>query len=215
VKEKYLHTIGNLSLTGYNSELSDKPFSYKKTIDGGFNSSPLYLNESVCSESVWNEDAINRRASVLTEYSCKIWQYPTLTKERLDLYREPEESREATGYDLTHYEYLKDDILDLYNHLEKRILNLDSSVRVEFKKLYIAFKAHTNFVDIVPQKKRLRLSLNISFDKIKDPGNLCKDVSAAGRWGNGDVEVGLEKLNQLDKIMELVEQAFEEQIELI
>lgn len=215
VKEKYLHTIGNLTLTGYNSELSDKPFSYKKTIEGGFNSSPLHLNESVHCESVWNEDAINRRASVLSVFACKIWLYPTLSQDRLELYREPEESKEATGYDLTHYEYLKDDMFDLYNHLEKRILNLDSSVRVEFKKLYIAFKAHTNFVDIVPQKKRLRLFLNIPFDKIKDPGNLCKDVSSVGRWGNGDVEVGLEKLNQLDEIMELIEQAFEEQIELI
>ena len=43
-------------------------------------------------------------------------------------------------------------MLELYRNLEKRILNLDSSVRVEFKKLYIAFKAQTNFVDIVPQK---------------------------------------------------------------
>src|SRR5690606_12251917 len=58
VKEKYLHTLGNLTLTGYNSELSDRPFKDKKTIPGGFNSSPLFLNESVRSESTWNEDAI-------------------------------------------------------------------------------------------------------------------------------------------------------------
>lgn len=215
IKEKYLHTIGNLTLTGYNSELSDRPFSDKKTIDGGFNTSPLHLNESVRCHSIWNEESINTRASILSETACKIWTYPFLSQERIELYREPEESKEATGYDIEHYEYLKDDMLDLYKHLEKRILNLDASARVEFKKLYIAFKAHTNFVDIVPQKKRLRLSLNIPFDKIKDPNNLCKDVSTLGRWGNGDVEVGLEYLNQLDDIMELVEQAFEEQVELI
>ena len=96
-------------------------------------------------------------------------------------------------------------------NLEKRVLNLDASVRVEFKKLYIAFKAQTNFVDIVPQKKRLRLSLNTEFDRIKDPRGICKDVSGLGRWGNGDVEVGLENPGELDYIMELIEQAFENQ----
>lgn len=214
VKETYLHTLGNLTLTGYNSELSDRPFSEKKTIEGGFNSSPLFLNASVRSESVWNETAINKRAAILSEIACKIWLSPVLSQERLDLFREPEETKEATVYDLEHFEYLQDEMLELYRNLEKRILNLDASVRVEFKKLYIAFKAQTNFVDIVPQKKRLRLSLNMPFEKIKDPNSLCKDVSGLGRWGNGDVEVGLEKLNQMDDIMELIEQAFEEQIEL-
>jgi predicted transport protein len=214
VKETYLHTLGNLTLTGYNSELSDRPFSEKKTIEGGFNSSPLFLNASVRSESVWNETAINKRAAILSEIACKIWLSPVLSQERLDLFREPEETKEATVYDLEHFEYLQDEMLVLYRNLEKRILNLDASVRVEFKKLYIAFKAQTNFVDIVPQKKRLRLSLNMPFEKIKDPNSLCKDVSGLGRWGNGDVEVGLEKLNQMDDIMELIEQAFEEQIEL-
>jgi len=36
-----------------------------------------------------------------------------------------------------------------------------------------------------------------------------------GRWGNGDVEVGLENLSQLDYIMDLIEQAFEEQVESV
>lgn len=213
VKEKYLHTIGNLTLTGYNSELSDRPFSVKKTIEGGFNSSPLHLNESVRCESVWNEEAINRRALVLSEIACKIWRYQLIANDRLDLYLEPIETKESTGYSIEHYEYLKDEMFELYKLLEKRILNIDSSVRVELKKLYIAFKSQTNFVDIVPQKKRLRLSLNMDFSSIKDPKGICKDVSGLGRWGNGDVEVGLENLGDLDYVMELIEQAFEEQVE--
>jgi len=213
VKEKYLHTLGNLSLTGYNSELSDRPFKDKKTIQGGFNTSPLYLNESVREAEVWNKDSILKRAKTLSERACMIWKRPTLSNERIALYREPSESKEQSVYDIEHYEYLKNDILNLYRNLEKRVLNLDSSVRVEFKKLYIAFKAQTNFVDVVPQKKKLRLSLNTEFDHIKDPKGICKDVSGMGRWGNGDVEVGLENLSELDYIMELIEQVFEEQVE--
>lgn len=213
VKEKYLHTIGNLSLTGYNSELSDRPFSDKKTIEGGFNSSPLFLNESVRVEPTWNETAIRNRATKLAGRAIKVWSFPHLDESRLTLYREPENSKEQAVYDIAHYEHLQGDMLNLYNALEKRVLNLDASVRVEFKKLYIAFKVQTNFLDIVPQKKRLRLSLNIDHDAIADPKGLCKDVSGLGRWGNGDVEVGLQDFSEMDDIMELVVQAFEEQME--
>lgn len=79
--------------------------------------------------------------------------------------------------------------------------------------MYITFKAYTNFVDIVPQKSRLRLSLNISFSDILDPKGLCKDVSGVGRWGNGDVEVGISNLNEIDDIMSLIQQAFDKQME--
>lgn len=214
-KAKYLHSLGNLSLTGYNSELSDRPFSDKKTIPGGFDTSPLFLNESVRAEEKWNEEAILRRASKLADRACLVWKEPKLPEDKLNLYREPEEVKEHSVYSIEHYDHLQGEILDLYRQLEKRILNLDATVRVEFKKLYIAFKAQTNFVDIVPQKKRLRLSLNTQFDKIKDPKGYCKDVSGLGRWGNGDVEVGLENLSQLDYVMDLIEQAFEEQVESV
>lgn len=214
-KAKYLHSLGNLSLTGYNSELSDRPFSDKKTIPGGFDTSPLFLNESVRAETKWNEEAILRRASKLAERACLVWKEPLLPEDKLNLYREPEEVKEHSVYSIEHYDHLQGEILELYRQLEKRILNLDATVRVEFKKLYIAFKAQTNFVDIVPQKKRLRLSLNTQFDKIKDPKGYCKDVSGLGRWGNGDVEVGLENLSQLDYVMDLIEQAFEEQVESV
>lgn len=42
---------------------------------------------------------------------------------------------------------------------------------------------------------------------------MCKDVSNVGRWGNGDVEVGLSSLDQLPYVMGLVRQSFEWQME--
>ena len=112
-----------------------------------------------------------------------------------------------------HAEYLQGDMLTLFEALRKCILNLDASVREEFKKLYIAYKTTTNFVDIVPQKSRLRLSLNMRFEEIDDPKGLCRDVTDLGRWGNGDVELGVSSLNQLDDVMLLIRQAFEKHSE--
>ncbi|MBE0411467.1 MAG: hypothetical protein IBX69_17220, partial [Anaerolineales bacterium] len=88
----------------------------------------------------------------------------------------------------------------------------DPCVTEEFLKLYVAFKAETNFVDVVPQAKRLRLALNISFVEINDPKGVCKDVTNLGRWGNGDVEVGLSSLDELPYVMGLVRQSFEKQM---
>ena len=90
------------------------------------------------------------------------------------------------------------------------MLALDRVVTEEFLKLYVAYKAETNFVDVVPQTSK-RLSLNIAFNDINDPKHLCKDVSNLGRWGNGDVEVGLTN-SKLPYVIELVRQAFEKQI---
>lgn len=39
-----LHTLGNLTRTGYNSEYSDRPFVEKRDMPGGFKQSPLVLN---------------------------------------------------------------------------------------------------------------------------------------------------------------------------
>ncbi|WP_442938348.1 DUF5655 domain-containing protein [Nostoc sp.] len=85
---------------------------------------------------------------------------------------------------------------------------MDASVREEFKKLYIAYKSTTNFVDILPQKSGLRLYLNLEFKKINDPKGLCKDVTNVGRWGNGNIEVKFSSLDQLEDVMFLVNQAF-------
>jgi len=92
------------------------------------------------------------------------------------------------------------------------VLALDPCVTEEFLKLYVAYKAETNFVDIIPQKKRLFLMLNMAFPEISDPKGVCRDVSGMGRWGNGDVEVGLASLDELPYVIGLVRQSLEKQL---
>ena len=213
IQSRYLHSLGNLTLTGYNSELSDKPYSQKKTMDGGFNDSPIRLNDFLKKVDIWNAINIELRAKELAQKALKIWGAPNLAQEVLDKYSTEEKT--TTVYTIEQYEHLKGDMLDLYQALKKRILNIDSSVKEEYKKFYIAFKSATNFVDIVPQKVRIRLSLNIDYPDIIDPKGLCKDVSGLGRWGNGDVEVGISNLNELDDVMELIQQAFDKQFEYL
>jgi uncharacterized protein with ParB-like and HNH nuclease domain/predicted transport protein len=208
IHEKYLHTIGNLTLTGYNPELSDKPFNVKRDMEGGFKDSPIRLNRELANLDSWGEMEILGRGKSISNLASQIWPYPKLDEETLSKYRKVEEVEEKS-YSLEDHPHLTGEMLDLFNELRKRILNIDSSVHEEIKKLYIAYKTSTNFVDVVPQKKRLRLSLNMAFDEVIDPRGWCGDVTDKGRWGNGDVEVFLESKEQLDYIMFLINQAYE------
>ena len=101
---------------------------------------------------------------------------------------------------------------DMFDAFRKAVLALDPCVSEEFLKLYVAYKAETNFVDVVPQAKRLRLTLNMRFSEVNDPKRLCKDVAGVGRWGNGDVEVGLSNLDELPYVLGLVRQSLELQL---
>ncbi len=80
-------------------------------------------------------------------------------------------------------------------------------------KLYIAYKAKTNVVDIVPQVKRLRLSLNMPFTELDDPRGLAKDVTGIGRWGNGDVELGIATLEEVPYAIGLIRQSLDRQLD--
>lgn len=211
IQKKYLHTLGNLTLTGYNSEMSDHPFARKKSIEGGFDDSPLRLNTYLRTASQWTPLEIGERAGELSQKATLIWDSPKLSSEILERYLQKDE-KEIVTYDLDHFGYLEGDILELYETLKKRILNIDSSVKEEIKKLYIAFKSSTNFVDIEPQKSRLRLMLNMKYDEINDPLKIAKDVTGLGRWGNGDVEVGISNINEIDDVMDLIQQAFDVQV---
>ena len=77
----------------------------------------------------------------------------------------------------------------------------------------VAYKLDTNFVDIVPQKKGLRISVNMKFSEVYAPKGICKDITNLGRWGNGDVEVSMRDVSEIDQVMEIIEQSFNMQNE--
>jgi uncharacterized protein with ParB-like and HNH nuclease domain/predicted transport protein len=211
IQQTWLHTLGNLTLTGYNSEYSDRAFGEKRDMVGGFNESPLKLNAGLGQIDQWNEDAIQERASRLADIALDVWIAPTLAPEVLAAYRP--RSQTSAVYTISDHQHLLDGSMrPVFDALRQEVLALDPCVTEEFLKYYVAFKAETNFVDVVPQAKRLRLSLNMAFAEINDPKGRCRDITNIGRWGNGDVEVGLSSLEELPYVMGLVRQSFERQM---
>lgn len=76
IQKTYLHTIGNLTLTGYNSTLSDRSFTEKRDIEGGFRLSAIRLNVKLQDLETWNEQEIKKRTDRLIDKAINIWPYP-------------------------------------------------------------------------------------------------------------------------------------------
>lgn len=78
IHTRYLGTIGNLTLTGYNSKMSNRSFVEKRDMEKGFKESRLRLNKYLSEIDEWNEDTIKVRAEELFSVAAKIWSYPVV-----------------------------------------------------------------------------------------------------------------------------------------
>jgi len=78
VHSKYLHTIGNLTLTRYNGEMGNKFFTEKRDMEKGYKDSSCRLNTDLVKLDTWNEEEILKRANRLYDLAKSIWIYPKI-----------------------------------------------------------------------------------------------------------------------------------------
>lgn len=205
IQQTFLHTIGNLTLTAYNEKMSDSSFLRKRDMEGGFRESALRLNAYVVKQDRWDEERIRERAGILCEKARQIWEYPHLSEEQLAPYIKKDKKITLDDYNIN------EEMMRLYLLLDSRIRNLSSAVHREYTTHYIAYKYDTNFVDVKVQKKQIKLYLNMKFAKVHDPKGLCRDITNIGAHGNGDVMVFLRNADEIDDIMKLILQSYNEQ----
>jgi hypothetical protein len=112
VHDRYLHTLGNITLTGYNSKMSNKPFIEKRDMEKGFKGSRLFLNKSLHEIEKWDEDSINNRAQLLKERAMKIWTYPIGSYEseedKLKLFTLADDDVNFSGEKITSFKFMDD-----------------------------------------------------------------------------------------------------------
>jgi uncharacterized protein with ParB-like and HNH nuclease domain len=79
IKENYLNTIGNLTLSGNNGKLGNKTFLDKKNLEGaGYKDSRLWLNKHLSSLDKWDKAEIEKRFDQIAARVLKIWEYPNI-----------------------------------------------------------------------------------------------------------------------------------------
>ena len=105
-----------------------------------------------------------------------------------------------------HLANVTEEIKELYEKLKSAILNLEN-LEIKPKKVYIAFVSGRNVVDILPQRKALKIWLNLNKGELDDPKGIAKDVSNTGHWGNGDYELKIQNDDDLEYILSLIKQS--------
>lgn len=135
IKEMYLHTLGNLTLTGYNSKLSNKSFYDKCNMDKGFKESRLFLNQMLSKLDTWNEETIKKRALLLKDKALEIWSYPESTyiseEESSNTFTLSEEEKNFTGEKILSFKLMEDKEIkvnswkDFYKKVSLVLFDLD------------------------------------------------------------------------------------------
>ena len=138
VKDRYLHTLGNLTLTGYNSELGDRPFAEKKEL---LEESPTHitvLDSDVKDKNAWNAETIEARAQRLSGIILKLFpiEAPEVEIEFTDpRYREytVADPGNATWKSVNYYELLGervnvDSFANMVRSVARKLYDLDGSI---------------------------------------------------------------------------------------
>lgn len=73
IHDEWLHTPGNLTLTGYNPELSNKKFEDKQAL---FEDSNIELNDYFVDVDSWTQDEIKNRGEELAKEVARLWPVP-------------------------------------------------------------------------------------------------------------------------------------------
>ena len=124
-------------------------------------------------------------------------------------------SGEIQRYDEDYHLYKNknrpESIIHLYKEIKQRILDIDQNIEIKFGKQTIGFKQNRVFVDFIIYNKGIIVHPNLKIGQLLDPYNLAEDVSKKGHWGNGDYKLYFKGIEDIDKVLDLIKQAFENQ----
>lgn len=133
---KYLHTIGNLTLTVYNGEMGSKFFTEKRDMEKGYKDSPCRLNTDLIKLDTWNENEIVNRANRIYDFAKDIWTYPEIpfTDENYNMILDFDDDWKYIKP--RHFTFLDEkhevkDMTDLYITAISEIYKLDPEVFIE------------------------------------------------------------------------------------
>lgn len=178
VHKTWLHRLGNLTLTAYNTTYSNKPFEEKKTIPGGFNDSAVRLNKFVREQAQWTATEIEERCGYLARQAVTIWPNHKADVS-LVLNKEIEELRARAANRNSGSLAMSDSVRVLLNAVQDSIRQFGDIIEIIENRSVCFYDGHASFfAEVLPMSYYIRLLLPLDFDEIDDPQELSGDVTA-------------------------------------
>lgn len=216
VHDEYCNNLGNLTLTGANSELSNNPFEDKLNDPRyGFKKSPYALNDYIKEQTKWTKDQIVERAEKLGDIALAIWKYPKVDPQIVESFKPKKEKRTQNDWTMEerHAAFLEGGKChDLFESLAKRISDEHPDWERYVMKYYVGYRTGGRKLRLALQEKtsgkgRVALCLPKNVDDLNDPKDLCVDKRATRGIGPGcPTLVNYTQDSELEDIMALINQ---------
>lgn len=165
VYDKWINRLANLTLTGYNSQYSNRAFIDKKNAEKGFKDSHLHINSMIAECNEWTEKELIKRNNLLKEKALKLWAYPKTDFEPAVAINEKhylDDDFDFTGRKIASYTFLDtpysaDSWSEMYQQVVRFLFELDSTIIYKLVKeetglgYHFSEKESSGFVEIAPK----------------------------------------------------------------
>ena len=176
--ETYLHRLGNLTLTAYNSSYSNRPFAEKKSIDGGFRHSAVRLNQDVRDETNWTTSQIEERSERLSKQALRIWTHHQADEDRIqeaDVRELLERAAKQSVRDLK----MGRRVRELLEEILRATDDIADVIKV-IERNSVCFYAPVFFAELMPMARCVRVILPMEFSEVEESGGVT--VYDASTW---------------------------------
>jgi predicted transport protein len=105
-----------------------------------------------------------------------------------------------------------DSVIEVYQKLKERILQLGDDIEQKFNKQTINFKRYSVFTDLIIYNKGVVVVVNLKKGELDDPLQKTEDLSEKGHWGNGDYKLLVKSEDDIEYCMSLIKQSYNKQV---
>ena len=212
IQREWLNRLGNLTLTGYNSTYSDRPFEEKKRIPGGFEDSSVRLNKLVREKETWTASEIRERGQILAHQALEVWPNLEVYQSLINAASEAELRDQAERRDVTRVQ-MSAVARELFEALRVKIRDIAPDVIELAEQRSVSYHRPTFFLEAVPRKYGVCLLLALDFNEIEDPTGLAQDTSQWKFIVNAAYDAGvymlLSEQGDIDSAMPIIRKAHE------
>lgn len=174
VQREWLHRLGNLTLTGYNSTYSDRPFEEKKTIKDGFDQSAVRLNEFIRKQPRWSAAEMRERGAALAAKAITVWPPLVVDRDEVEADERREMLERAKRRDPAKVP-MSQAARALFDQLSIALRGLDSRIIEVAEAKSVSYHGPAFFVEVIPRKNRLTLIFDLEFNEVEDSSGLAAD----------------------------------------
>jgi predicted transport protein len=210
IQKTWLHRLGNLTLTGYNSTYSDRDFDDKKTIEGGFSDSSVRLNKYVREQRVWTPKEMSARTNELANRALKAWPPLKVEQSLIDAADHLEKRKLAARQDVSKIK-MTADAKALFDELRPRVMALDSDILELAESNSISYHGPAFFLEVLPRAHKLTLLVALDFNEVDDPTGLAKDATEKKFFVHaryeGGISMSIWNVDAIEKALPIIRQA--------